>query len=241
MLPNSIGSLSAAMASIVGIPPFPGMLDPGINVWSDNGYRSFHFLTEEGREFSLGARHIEFAFGKLWANAGLGVERICLSASCGNYNAQLELGIQLAAPLNLFTLAIVGGVKLNSGNGQALNAERQSAGAAGTPKDLLSGYPSGLGTTIRNVHLAGKVHPKTGIPFDENGFPDFSGVAVRTVNIQQTGKYQVDNAAANRAAGLDVAARGFTWHHHQNGTTMQLVPTDIHRATGHTGGVATTK
>jgi hypothetical protein len=25
-------------------------------------------------------------------------------------------------------------------------------------------------------------------------------------------------------------------HHHQDGTTMQLVPTDIHRPTGHTGG-----
>jgi len=93
-------------------------------------------------------------------------------------------------------------------------------------------------TTVRNGHLAGKVHPKTGIPFDGNGFPDFSGVAQKTVQIQQTKNRAADYAAANRAAGLPSTPRGLTWHHHQDGKTMQLVPTDIHRGTGHTGGVA---
>jgi RHS repeat-associated protein len=92
--------------------------------------------------------------------------------------------------------------------------------------------------TPRNAHLAGKTHPVSGIPFDAQGYPDFSSVATETVEITQTGNRAVDFAAANRAAGLAETPKGFTWHHHQNGTTMQLVPTAIHRATGHTGGVA---
>jgi len=45
-----------------------------------------------------------------------------------------------------------------------------------------------------------------------------------------------DFAAANEAAGLESTPEGFTWHHVEDGTTMQLVPSDIHAATGHTGG-----
>lgn len=90
--------------------------------------------------------------------------------------------------------------------------------------------------TPRNAHLAGKTHPKTGIPFDDQGYPDFSGVATKTVNIKQTGNRAGDFAAANQAAGLGRTPEGFTWHHHQDGTTMQLVPTPIHAQTGHTGG-----
>ena len=91
------------------------------------------------------------------------------------------------------------------------------------------------GTTIRNKALAGKNHPVTGIPFDAQGFPDFSGVAVKTVTVPQTGT-RSDETAANKAAGLSNTPDLYTWHHHQNGYTMQLVPTDIHYKTGHTGG-----
>jgi hypothetical protein len=59
-----------------------------------------------------------------------------------------------------------------------------------------------------------------------------------TVEIHQTGNRAADYAAANRAAGLNKTPLGYTWHHHQNGKTMQLVPTTIHSQTGHTGGVA---
>ena len=96
-------------------------------------------------------------------------------------------------------------------------------------------------TIIRNAHLAGKVHPVTGIPFDVHGFPDFSGAATKTVNITQTGNRAADFAAANKAAGLRSTPEGFTWHHHQNGQTMQLVPYDTHYKTGHTGGVSVKK
>ena len=75
-------------------------------------------------------------------------------------------------------------------------------------------------------------------PIYKDGFPDFSSVSTHTVKIELTGNRALDDAAANRVAGLDAKPRGFTWHHHQDGTTMQLVPTDIHRKTGHTGGFA---
>jgi len=32
-----------------------------------------------------------------------------------------------------------------------------------------------------------------------------------------------------------------TWHHNEDGITMELVPTDIHDAARHTGGVAIIK
>lgn len=88
----------------------------------------------------------------------------------------------------------------------------------------------------RNAGLAGSVHPVTKIPFDAGGFPDFSGVATKSVDITLTGNRAADFRAANTAAGLDRTPAGYTWHHHQNGRTMQLVPTDVHRKTGHTGG-----
>lgn len=34
---------------------------------------------------------------------------------------------------------------------------------------------------------------------------------------------------------------GYTWHHVEDGRTMQLVPRDLHTAVKHTGGVAVIK
>jgi hypothetical protein len=99
-----------------------------------------------------------------------------------------------------------------------------------------AGGPGDRPPTLRNQHLAGKTHPVTGIPFDAQGYPDFSSVAVKTVKIEQTGTRGGDFRAANRLAGLQKTPRGYTWHHHQDGVTMQLVPRDIHQQTGHTGG-----
>ena len=94
---------------------------------------------------------------------------------------------------------------------------------------------------IRNSSL--DVHPKTGVPF-VNGFPDFSSVATHTVQLEQITGTSADTVAANALAGLDSTPAGYTWHHAENGipgdasTTMQLVPSDIHGATGHTGTAA---
>jgi hypothetical protein len=114
----------------------------------------------------------------------------------------------------------------------AANGLKALAGRGGA----VSGAARGGAPTLRNGHLAGKTHPKTGIPFDEQGFPDFSGITKVEVKIEFTGSRPIDFQAANRAAGFSTTPKGYTWHHHQDGTTMQLVPRDIHRNTGHTGG-----
>ena len=81
---------------------------------------------------------------------------------------------------------------------------------------------------IRNLHLAGKKHPVTGVPFDKEGFPDFSKWVEKEVKIKFTGDRPADFRAAKAKAGFSSTPEGFTWHHHQDGTTMQLVPSDIH-------------
>jgi hypothetical protein len=95
-------------------------------------------------------------------------------------------------------------------------------------------------TPIRNAHLAGKRHPVTGVPFDADGYPDFRAADVvrAEVKITFTGSRARDFAAANKAAGLGETPKGMTWHHHQDGATLQLVPTETHARTGHTGGFA---
>jgi HK97 family phage portal protein len=91
------------------------------------------------------------------------------------------------------------------------------------------------GTTIRSKDLAGKKHPDTGIPFDSQGFPDFSSVAKDTAHFPHTGDLDKDRAEANRQRGYSRVPEGMVWHHHQDGRTMQLVPKDVHERTGHTG------
>ncbi len=94
---------------------------------------------------------------------------------------------------------------------------------------------------IVNKRYAGTVHPKTGIPFNEKGFPDFSSVARATVTIKGTGNRTQDFILANKAAGFVETPVGYTWHHVEDAVTMQLVRTDIHDATRHTGGIAILK
>ena len=109
-------------------------------------------------------------------------------------------------------------------------------GLGGILQKLLKDYAQ-KGGIIRNKALAGKNHPTTGIPFDKDGFPDFSGGAQKTVKVPHTGNRRFDDAAANRAAGFPETPKNMTWHYHQDGRTFQLVPQDIHDATGHTGSI----
>ncbi|MBK9259822.1 MAG: HNH endonuclease [Polyangiaceae bacterium] len=105
------------------------------------------------------------------------------------------------------------------------------------PKGAPGGQP-----VIRNAHLAGKVHPKTKVPFDKDGYPDFraAGVVKKEVKIKFTGDRKRDFKLANEKAGWKEHPKDHTWHHHQDGETMQLVPKGIHEQTGHTGGFART-
>ena len=87
-----------------------------------------------------------------------------------------------------------------------------------------------------NAWRAGTAY--NGIPIKLNGYPDFSGVAISTQTVPFTGSYSRDFAAANAGAGLTETPAGFTWHHCEDGQTLQLVPTADHDAVRHTGGVA---
>lgn len=96
------------------------------------------------------------------------------------------------------------------------------------------------GINIRNGYLAGNVHPKTGVPFDSDGFPDFKDHlykdGINEVMITPTGDRLADVAAANNAASYSSTPKNYTWHHHQNTGRMQLVKSVVHLKTGHTGG-----
>ncbi len=95
-------------------------------------------------------------------------------------------------------------------------------------------------TGLRNGHLAGKVHPKTGVPFTKSGFPNFKnylyGGGKNDVIIRPTGSRTGDFAAANKVAGYKSTPNGYTWHHHESFGRMQLVEKGVHLKTGHTGG-----
>jgi hypothetical protein len=117
--------------------------------------------------------------------------------------------------------------------------------------------------TSKNVGLAGKPHPVSGIPFDERGFPIFDSVAAFDTRIPrdvasiadrplhfETATAELHDAirmgqiprsrfTTEQLEAIEEGAEkipGFTWHHHQDIGRMQLIPTDVHSKTGHIGG-----
>ncbi|SMC28849.1 A nuclease of the HNH/ENDO VII superfamily with conserved WHH, partial [Andreprevotia lacus DSM 23236] len=94
---------------------------------------------------------------------------------------------------------------------------------------------------------------KNGKTFDvtyRDGYPDFSpykynGPGKSEVEINMTGNNTTDFKAANQKAGFGDQAyshpEGYTWHHHQDGKTMQLIREDAHAAAPHTGGASGSK
>lgn len=91
-----------------------------------------------------------------------------------------------------------------------------------------------------------------GVYIKPNGYPDFSPYAQKTVTFDPPttagvnagtslrGDCYYDFKMANNAAGFGNSAnatpKGWTWHHKEDGITMELIPTDLHRAIGHDGG-----
>jgi DNase/tRNase domain of colicin-like bacteriocin len=64
----------------------------------------------------------------------------------------------------------------------------------------------------------------------KNGHPDFTPYERQSVEIQQKGNHTTDYSNAEKASSLDPPKLPKnTWHHHENGTTMQEVPFDIHK------------
>jgi A nuclease of the HNH/ENDO VII superfamily with conserved WHH len=82
--------------------------------------------------------------------------------------------------------------------------------------------------------------PGTPIQF-KDGFPDFSRYAKEKVPIHMTGDDYTDfKAAADKMRAKSPnweRPEGMTWHHHEDGVTMMLVPKEVNRVP-HTGGAA---
>ena len=119
-----------------------------------------------------------------------------------------------------------------------------------------------------NVKLAGQRHKKTGVVFDERGFPifdrftkfdtkftddafknaDYQGqmrMATRDLrdkipnNPQLRSKFNTDQLEAIQSGKEKIP--NLTWHHHQESGRMQLVRDNVHKRTGHIGGEAMSK
>ena len=79
-----------------------------------------------------------------------------------------------------------------------------------------------------------------GVEFSKSGFPIFTPYSKKTVDIGSLNKNSsTDFAKANKMAGYKETPKGYTWHHVENSTKLQLVPTDLHQSVKHTGGRAT--
>ena len=102
------------------------------------------------------------------------------------------------------------------------------------------------GVRILNARLAGTVYKPTGVRYKKSGFLDmtpFAQVINGTKNVRVkglTGDNRFDQGLADEAAGFKKGKtpKGYTWHHVEDGKTMQLVPSNINRDTPHTGGAA---
>jgi A nuclease of the HNH/ENDO VII superfamily with conserved WHH len=79
------------------------------------------------------------------------------------------------------------------------------------------------------------------------GAPDFRPFmnhpsGVRQTRIEMTGNHPIDFRRANEAAGHPEwgsrSPPGYSWHHHEDGRTMQLVRSDVHTEFSHRGGAA---
>lgn len=116
--------------------------------------------------------------------------------------------------------------------------------------------------THRNEHMAGQRHPVTGVPFNEAGYPVFEPIVEIIIPEELRGP-EVSDARQFAEASRQLRARlerrpmlessftpeqleaikkgwpripGLTWHHHEDGMTLQLVDRDTHARTGHSGG-----
>jgi hypothetical protein len=93
-------------------------------------------------------------------------------------------------------------------------------------------------TIPANAERLAEKYPK-GVRFTRAGYPVFTPYSVERVKVEGLdGIMSHDNPKANAAAGIPGKdpPDGYTWHHVEDGRTMELVPSDLHRAVQHTGG-----
>ncbi|HEY6695674.1 MAG TPA: HNH endonuclease [Solirubrobacteraceae bacterium] len=123
------------------------------------------------------------------------------------------------------------------------NAPRWSAPFAGRKVDFskpdLGARPGTKVTIPANREALAAAFPD-GVRYTRAGYPIFTPHSAERVAVDGVnGDMAHDAPLANKAAGLENGTpRGFTWHHVEDGKTMELVPTKLHKAVPHTGGRA---
>ncbi|CAI6222406.1 hypothetical protein BS11774_06790 [Bacillus subtilis] len=112
---------------------------------------------------------------------------------------------------------------------------------------------------LKMGHLKNEKHPKTGVPYDKDGFPIFKPkfdtkidsnlykesdyLQFKNATLKLKEEIETDPLLRNQFNDLQIemikageTPDGYTWHHHQDPGRMQLVDQKVHRKTGHTGG-----
>ncbi|WP_432339323.1 T7SS effector LXG polymorphic toxin [Bacillus tequilensis] len=112
---------------------------------------------------------------------------------------------------------------------------------------------------LKMGHLKNEKHPKTGIPYNKDGFPIFKAkfdtkidsslykesdyLQFKDATLKLKEEIEKDPLLRNQFNDLQIemikageTPDGYTWHHHQDPGRMQLVDQKVHRKTGHTGG-----
>jgi hypothetical protein len=126
------------------------------------------------------------------------------------------------------------------------NVKQVGKQAAAKTKGCVKGCPRAnknvktiAGRKPINSKYAGKTHP-TGVRFKKTGFPDFTPHAKAQVKFApgKLGGGKADFSAANKKLGFPKTPKGYTWHHVEDGRTLQLVPTKLHDAVRHSGGAS---
>jgi len=75
-----------------------------------------------------------------------------------------------------------------------------------------------------------------GVRFTRAGYPVLTPYAKETVHLEGLkGIYELDAERANAEFGRTHTPEGFTWHHVEDGKTLELVPTPLHKEVRHTG------
>jgi hypothetical protein len=95
--------------------------------------------------------------------------------------------------------------------------------------------------TVRNPDGSTTFYDKSGraVTYSKEGYPDFSPYAEAEIKVEGLrGTIPPDDKLANQAVGLSSTPDGYTWHHVEDGSTMQLLPSDIHATFPHTGGAS---
>lgn len=113
----------------------------------------------------------------------------------------------------------------------------------GIPYKVKGRFPINSSYAGKTFHLTGKLKGRYphGVPFTTQGYPDFSRYVIKKATVKFTKNRTKDFEVADKLTGISKRLRKdnkLTWHHHEDGKTMQLIKTELHEAVRHTGGFA---